>query len=129
MKTVKELKEKLEQGVPDKVGDLDVTYEDGGDLDFKLDGMLVAWIGSAYFKEDSYLTDIHLVLNVASGKLFKYLRQVIQVGEWLDLEMDYSLVATKEVIKEVESPEQHKLSGKVEAYENILLGREVNIGK
>jgi len=64
MKTVKELKEKLEQGVPDKVGDLDVTYTDGGDLDFKLDGMLVAWIGSAYFKEDYYVTDIHLALSI-----------------------------------------------------------------
>jgi len=95
--------------------------------------MLVAWIGSAYFKEDSYVRDIHLALSIDSSKLFKHLRQVIQIGEWFEFEMDYSLVATKgvtkEVIKEVESPEQHKLGGMVAAYENILLGREVTIGR
>jgi len=129
METIKDLKEKLAQEVPNKVGAMDVTYEEGRDLEFKIDGNLVAWINNTSFEEEHYNMKIERALSVSSGLLFKHLGQIAQIGKWFEVEVDDNFVITKEVTKEVESPEQHKLIGKVEAYENILLGREVNIGR
>jgi hypothetical protein len=39
------------------------------------------------------------------------------------------ITMTRETVVENEDTEKHKLLGKVEAYENILIGREVSICK
>lgn len=111
---------------------------DGGDIDFKskdTDSMF-GWVSNSYLDNedsDKMESDLSGDLSVTVPTMFTNVKLFLELAQWMGSEMPEAMTVEKEieveVIKEVESPEQHKLGGMVQAYENILLGRDVTVGK
>lgn len=146
MKKLFELKEEIEDSLPigEKFKNLPITksivlkLDDDGDVSFRLkeNGASIGWIGSKYFENtDNDDVDVKSIATFIANNFFSNVSMFIELAEWLGAEIPETLVTVKEtevekeVIKEVSSSEEHKLAGMVEAYEKILLGRDVNISK
>ena len=135
MKTLKQLKEEFigfDKDITIKIKESVVGHYSGeGDMDFKTkDGDLLAWISKSNLdneEEGALDKEISGEINISNNVVFQDVQAYIDLAEWLGATLPETM--TVEVIKEVESNEQHKLGGMVAAYENILLGRDVTVGK
>ena len=134
MKTLKQIKEEFISFTGEhtiKIKESVVAHYGGeGDIDFKTrDGSLLAWIGNTYLDNEEGALDKEVsgVISISNNVVLQDVQAYIDLAEWLGATLPESM--TVEVIKEVESPEQHRLGGMVQAYEKILLEREVNIGR
>ena len=135
MKTLKQLKEEFigfDKDITIKIKESVVGHYSGeGDMDFKTkDGDLLAWISNSNLdneEEGALDKEISGEINISNNVVFQDVQAYIDLAEWLGATLPETM--TVEVIKEVESNEQHKLGGMVAAYENILLGRDVIVGK
>lgn len=116
MKTIKDLKLVIVSlGGVMKIGGLEFEYKIGQDIDVKLDGDLIMWV-SKDIEDDILLAEVLYTVNfdVENGK---NARQEVKV-----------LQKTIEELEKATGSNSLAL-GKVEAYEKILIGRELTIGK
>ena len=134
---VKELRQKVTDAGGSIITDnAIISYTVGGDVDVKTKGLeeLVAWVGSTY-AEDGEVAKNMSVANEIFDRGFKAL---IDFAQFLGVDCGVSpITVEKEVLKvqevmkvDVESQiEASKLKGMVDAYEKIVLGRDVTISK
>lgn len=134
---LKELREKvIEAGGEMVVGCVRFNCKEEGDLDvYKVDGSLVAWASSSNDVEKKVEEVISVANEVLKDGSVKALVDFVQyigvdVGI-LPIEIEKPVVEVREVMKvDVESQiEASKLRGMVDAYEKIVLGRDVTISK
>jgi hypothetical protein len=134
---VKELRQKVTDAGGSIVTDNAVIYYTaGGDVDVKTKGLeeLVAWIGSSY-NEDGTVEKNMSVANEIFDRGFKALidfAQLVGVDCGVSpITVEKDVLKVQEVMKvDVESKmESSKLRGMVDAYEKIILGRDITVGK
>lgn len=135
--TVKELRDKILSGGGEViVGKAKITYTEGTDVDvFTSTGEIVCWLSSGKVDEDDVLKSI-----TVKSKFFEEDRitAIIDFAQYLGLKVGVKpITVEKEVLKvqevktvDVESQlEASKLRGMVDAYEKIVLGRDITVNK
>ena len=139
MKTIKDLVQlfdgdktevELSEGIIARRDDND------GDINFKdkETDLMFGWLSGSYSKDDEdQERDLAGVVSLMVPSMLSKVGLFLEFALWIGSEMPDAMTVEVEkeveVIKEIESNEKHKLSGKVEAYENILLGRDVTVAK
>lgn len=125
MKT-KELREKIKNaGGKIEIEGLKFQYTEGSDVDIYDEYELVAYISSSRNDDD-------LASEAASAvSAIKHINVLNKIAIFFGIEVNgvKPITVTKEVQVGVDESEKHKLAGKVEAYENILLKRELTVGR
>lgn len=118
------------------VGKAKITYTEGTDVDvFTSTGEIVCWLSSGKVDEDDVLKSI-----TVKSKFFEEDRitAIIDFAQYLGLKVGVKpITVEKEVLKvqevktvDVESQlEASKLRGMVDAYEKIVLGRDITVNK
>ena len=110
--------------------------DNDGDINFKdkETESMFGWLSGSYSKDDEdQERDLAGVVSLMVPSMLSKVGLFLEFALWIGSEMPDAMTVEVEkeveVIKEIESNEKHKLSGKVEAYENILLGRDVTVAK
>lgn len=110
-----------------KIGEVEVTYSDNEDVDFRSGVNLIGYIPSTTDGE----TPVQDVLSLIGG--LRNIKYYLAVAQYLGFGVEEfePIIKEIEVIKEVEreTSETHKLRGMVDAYEKIIIGRELNVGR
>lgn len=116
IKTIGELRKKIEEEGEFKVGVIKVSYDVGGDIDIYFKDRLIQWI-LADVSGDTLLTD----LNDSDYSVST---------DWDDIDeikkKNRTLEKRNEELEKIISTEKLAL-GKVEAYEKLLIGRAITI--
>lgn len=135
--TVKELREKILSNDGEVIfGKVKITYSYSNDVDvFTSNGDLVCWVNSAREESNDVLKSISV-----KNELFEEERitAIVDFAQYLGVKVGVEpITAEKEVLKvqdvkivDVESQlEASKLRGMVDAYEKIVLGRDITVSK
>lgn len=143
MKTVKEIRAAVAAGMT-SIGSITVSHNGSGDIDFKHNGILFAWIHESDADEKnagSACSFTNVPNNIAA---------VVALCDWLGYELVVGATdvpkdaapqkSAREVLLEQEL-EKHRIkiaeargaqdhaAGMVEAYEKIIIGRTLQVGK
>lgn len=123
LKNVEDLRRLLEDnGNSVQVGKIRITTEgEGQDIDFYVGETLVYWISGVEKAET--LGDIKGTLSSEMTRFFENSEEVA------DFRKEKKDMEKKILDMEVKVQEAAGAMGKVEAYEKLLIGREVNIGR
>lgn len=127
--TIQELRAKIEQAGGTLLIASDVTAViNDGDVDFKGPNGVFAYIGKGH-EDDADVVD---ATSVFSPQL-RYTQQMIALAQYFGIQLDgYEPITVEKAIgvpQVVEGPEQHRLKGMVDAYEKLIVGREVRVSK
>lgn len=130
MKTLKDVRSLiLQNGGEIKIGNLIFKHEEGKDIDVYIKDRLVFWI-HGHETDDSKLDEIYGTIATEienlndSSSIENTLRQQITDLEMANKEKEKIIYSLKE-----DSQNNEFVRGKVEAYEKLLISREVTIGK
>lgn len=123
MKTLQDLKQMLtEHNGKLKIGDLEIEYPEGKDIDIRLEGQIAMWIpkekDNASLLEDK-ITSIMADIQDGRDALKREREGLAEVDKIKDM---FALAEKK-------LAEAQNAIGKVEAYEKLLLGRDITISK
>jgi hypothetical protein len=128
MKTVQDLRTAvIERNGELKIGHLRITHSEGGDIDFMLKDKLVMWIGRN--QEDSVeLGDVYANINSGFNDILENKKSDLQkVIEELTADLSNAKQEKEELEKKLKANELN--AGKIEAYEKLLIGRDLTISK
>ena len=127
MKTLKDLIEMIPEGQSEaKLTENIVIKKKDSEIAFLYKDNYVGWVYNTDLKEkeDDKMQE-HF--SGSARTMIENPGLVFELSEWVGISLPESMTVEvpvdREVIKEVESPEQHRLGGMVQAYEKILLER------
>lgn len=125
MKTIGELRKLLLDNKGEiKIGDLVFSYEEGKDIDINLCNHLLMWLQGN--NDDSCLLE-KINFSIASEYEEEKREKTKEENKTINLELEQT--KKKLEIIENEKKDFSLFIGKVEAYEKLLMGRDVTISK
>ena len=126
IKTIRDLKNLIGVNMGLKIGCISFEYpNEGGDIDIELNGQLLAWFDKP--ADETLLEDV----NSTVSSDFTGLKEKIDglKEEKREIEIKFKEIETeRNTLLEIKKSGELAL-GKVEAYEKLLIGRDLNISK
>lgn len=127
--TVSDLRKKIEDaGGALALDNIIFTCSEGNDIDCKTSHghTLFAWWSTINDSKADALENISLV---SDRELLPLINSLITLAQFLGITVGEIKPLESVRVEVRESAELHRLAGKVEAYENILIGREFTVRK
>ena len=112
--------------------EIKATKENDGDINFSFGGSLIAWIPNSISDLDDVEGGLQIISVFSIAGIFEWSKRLFALAETLEVQLKGTpaVLATElEQAEPRESINELRLSGMVEAYEKIVIGRELNISR